>query len=62
MTTNKHVDRELSPSDELRPEDPAQVAGGVIITKVVDKASPALLSSYGGGSPSLEYWLQQIMF
>jgi hypothetical protein len=64
MTTNNHTDHELSPSDELRPEDLAQVAGGVIVTKYVDKASPAILSTMGmgGGTPSLEYWLGQLMF
>lgn len=61
MTTN-NIDCQ---SNELRDEEQLleQVTGGFRpIVKVVDKASPALLSSYGGGSPSLEYWLQQLMF
>jgi hypothetical protein len=64
MTTDNHVDHEPGEPNELRPEDLAQVAGGVIITKYVDKASPAILSTMGmgGGTPSLEYWLGQLMF
>jgi type VI protein secretion system component Hcp len=60
MTTN-NIDCELSPSNELRDEVLDQVTGGVIITKHVDKASPALFQT-GGGNPGLEYWLQQLMF
>jgi hypothetical protein len=60
MTTNNHIDRELGEA-QLDEQDLDQVTGGVIITKHVDKASPSLMLS-GGGTPSLEYWLQQLMF
>jgi type VI protein secretion system component Hcp len=58
--TNNHIDRELGEA-QLDEQDLDQVTGGVIITKHVDKASPSLMLC-GGGTPSLEYWLQQLIF
>ena len=56
-TVTEYVERE-----ELNEEQLDEAAGGVQITKVVDKASPNLSASTGGGCPGFEYWFQQLMF
>jgi type VI protein secretion system component Hcp len=51
------------PCVELSEDELSIVSGGdIIIRKFVDKASPNLFMAGGGGTPSLEYWLSQLMF